>query len=214
MNCKVPGVGGVQSAASGSRGPADPGCIIVAAVAHRKKYRFGPVTLLMPVGRQSKMVPGPTNEAAFLVVPRWKSMSLGRPMLGLRWALPGGVEGVAGPGRPGLSGLGVPNRQMPRWRPRSFVTRCGGPRKEGCDPMQGGLAPLSISIVLAEAHTKPTAPVFPFRASSRPVGVGEGPIAKRTHAVRRAQGQGVKGEEGREEGPQLSCPARAWRGVA
>lgn len=29
------------------------------------------------------MVPGPTNEAAFLVVPRWKSMSLGRPMLGL-----------------------------------------------------------------------------------------------------------------------------------
>lgn len=62
--------------------------------------------------------------------------------------------------------------------------------------MQGGLAPLSISIVLAEAHTKPTAPVFPFRASSRPVGVGEGPIAKRTHAVRRTQVQGVKGEEG------------------
>lgn len=60
--------------------------------------------------------------------------------------------------------------------------------------MQGGLAPLSISIVLAEAHTKPTAPVFPFRASSRPVGVGEGPIARRTHAVRRAQVQGVKGE--------------------
>lgn len=29
------------------------------------------------------MVPGPTNEAAFLVVPRWKSMSLGRAMLGL-----------------------------------------------------------------------------------------------------------------------------------
>lgn len=43
--------------------------------------------------------------------------------------------------------------------------------------MQGGLAPLSNSIVLAAARSKRTAAVFPFRASSRPVGVGEGPIA-------------------------------------
>lgn len=44
------------------------------------------------------MVPGPTNEAAFLEVPRWKSMSLGRPLLGL--------AGRGWPGRPGRSGLG------------------------------------------------------------------------------------------------------------
>lgn len=44
--------------------------------------------------------------------------------------------------------------------------------------MQGGLAPLSISIVLAEAHTKQTAAVFRFEPRVGPVGVGEGPIAR------------------------------------
>lgn len=44
-------------------------------------------------------------------------------------------------------------------------------------PMQVGLAPLSASIVLAAALTKRTFHVFRFQLYSRPVGVGEGPIA-------------------------------------
>lgn len=80
--------------------------------------------------------------------------------------------------------------------------------------MQGGLAPLSISIVLAAAPGQTDSCCLPFRAHSRPVGVGEGPIARST----RFTGEHVHGEEGvREggrEGPTAAVPGLVGQGVA
>lgn len=68
--------------------------------------------------------------------------------------------------------------------------------------MQGGLAPLSISIVLAEAHTKQTAAVFRFEPRVGPVGVGEGPIARASRCT--------AGRSNKVKGGAHSC--RAWPG--
>lgn len=69
--------------------------------------------------------------------------------------------------------------------------------------MQGGLAPLSNSIVLAAARSKRTAAVFRFEQSSRPVGVGEGPIASASGCT--ASRPTVKGPH------SCRARARAWR---
>lgn len=70
--------------------------------------------------------------------------------------------------------------------------------------MQGGLAPLSIFIVLAAAHSKRTAAVVRFEQSSQPVGVGEGPIASASgRTASRFQGEG---------GPTAAVPGQGGQG--